>query len=57
MRDYVSLLVPESTQDMYVFAVTNLFPVIGDVIHYIMESAESYALLLNLLEVQMSQEH
>lgn len=42
---------------MYVFAVTNLYPVINDVIHYIMESPDSYALLLNLLELQMSSEH
>lgn len=56
MKDYVNLLVPESTQEMHIFAVQNIEPVIEQLINYIMDSRDYYLKVLNLLEIQLPYE-
>jgi len=51
MQDYIGLLIPESTQDLYNFAVENIEPIIENIIHYVMDHRTYYLRLLNLLEI------
>ncbi len=53
----MSLLVPESSQEMIIFAVQNIEPIIDAIIHPIMDSKDHYQKLLNLLEVQLPYEN
>lgn len=53
MKDYVSLLDPTASRDMHIFAVQNLEPIIENIIHIIMDNPESYAKILNLIEITL----
>ena len=53
MKDYVSLLDPTASRDMHIFAVQNLEPIAENIIHIIMDNPESYAKVLNLIEITL----
>ena len=53
LNDYISLLNPENTQEMLVFAVTNLDTVIEGLVDNILTNPESYLRCMNLIDIHL----
>jgi hypothetical protein len=56
-NEYVSLLEPDSNQEMLVFAVSSLDPMMPNIIHEVMANRALFLKMLNLVDINLPQEH
>jgi hypothetical protein len=56
-NEYVSLLEPDSNQEMLVFAVTSLDPMMPNIIHEVMANKALYLKMVNLVDINLPAEH